>query len=63
MKQYMVHYEMIHHGSTYIVADTYDDAMEEFYSMPINEIVDYSDLNESIDIQKIFERDLKEECE
>jgi hypothetical protein len=52
---------MIHHGSTYIVADTYDDAMEEFYSMPINEIVDYSDLNESIDIQKIFERDLKEE--
>jgi len=61
MKQYIVHYEIFHHGHTYVVADTYDDAMEEFYSMPINEIVDYSDLNESIDIQKIFQRDFSEE--
>lgn len=61
MKQYIVHYEIFHHDSILISADSYHDAMEAFYSKPIHDILDYSDLNHSIDIQKIFERDLAEE--
>jgi uncharacterized glyoxalase superfamily protein PhnB len=61
MKQYIVHYELCYRGSTFIFADSYEDATEDFYSLPIEEIVEYDDLNHCVDIQKIFECDLEEE--
>ena len=61
MKKYIVHYELCYRGSTVIFANSYEQATESFYSLPIEDLVQYDDLNQSIDIQKIFERNSEEE--
>jgi len=60
MKKFILHYEVTYQDFAEVLAASEDDALDKFYCLPVDKLVDYQVLNHNIEVDHIYMREFRE---
>ena len=61
MKNFILNYEATYEDFTEVLAESEEAALDKFYNLPIDTLVDYKVLNHNIEVDRVFMREFREE--
>ena len=60
MKKFILYYEATYEDFAEVLAESEEDALDQFYCLPVDKLVDYQVLNHNIEVDRVVMREFRE---